>query len=204
MEVRALSLLFMKYVCLIPRFSVSLRDALHTLSMIQSDDISRTAKFMSSPLVQSLASSRPVQVSTKFLVLTLFLGFASAPRSNYFTHTNVFFWLTQTYLQHLTNQTVTRNALDDKPNAILEVCSHASMSSYKMHTLYLFIDRASSICTSAGVQQRIVIISTRRAYSRTTRCIPVVSVRREAGVDPSCACAHLCFLGFRQIDVFRF
>ncbi|KIM38718.1 hypothetical protein M413DRAFT_75699 [Hebeloma cylindrosporum] len=55
--------------------------------LMESDDISRTAKFMSSPLVQSLASSRPVQ----------------------------------TYLRHLTNQTVARNTLDDKPNVILEI-----------------------------------------------------------------------------------
>ena len=89
--------------------------------MIQSDDISRTAKFMSSPLVQSLASSRPVQVSTIFLV-----PYLSLP---HFTHSDDFFWLAQTYLQRLTNQTVTRTALDDKPNVILEVCSHASVPS---------------------------------------------------------------------------
>jgi len=123
MEVRALSLLFMNHMShplvlhFFPRYPPH--------PMIQSDDISRTAKFMSSPLVQSLASSRPVQVSTIFR--TLFFGVCLCPILP--TPTTFFFWLAQTYLQRLTNQTVTRTALDDKPNVILEVCSHASVPS---------------------------------------------------------------------------
>ena len=75
MEVRALSLLFMNHMShplvlhFFPRYPPH--------PMIQSDDISRTAKFMSSPLVQSLASSRPVQVSTIFR--TLFFGVCLCP-----------------------------------------------------------------------------------------------------------------------------
>jgi hypothetical protein len=129
MEVRALSFLFMNHVS---SFGFSFLFGTPSIPylfdpMIQSDDISRTAKFMSSPLVQSLASSRPVQVSTIFLVRTLFFGVCFYPILP--TPTAFLFWLTQTYLQRLTNQTVTRNTLDDKPNVILEVCSHASMPS---------------------------------------------------------------------------
>ena len=129
MEVRALSLLFMNHVSSFGSPFLSAIPSIPYLfdSIIQSDDISRTAKFMSSPLVQSLASSRPVQVSTIFLVLALFFGVCFYPILP--TPTAFLFWFTQTYLQRLTNQTVTRTALDDKPNVILEVCSHASVPS---------------------------------------------------------------------------
>ena len=68
------------------------------------------------------------------------------------------------------------------------------------HTL--FIDCASSIRTFARVQQRIVIIPARRAYTRTACCVPVISFRREAGVDPSRTFTHLSSLTFPEFTIF--
>jgi len=189
-----LSLLFMSHVSSFGSPFISAIPSIPYLldPIIQSDDISRTAKFMSSPLVQSLASSRPVQVSTIFLVLTPFLGVCFCPILP--TPTAFFFGSPR----HICN------ALQIKPSHATPSMISQMLSLRYVHmpqcrhiiTHTLFIDRTSSIRTSAGVQQCIIIIAARRAYSRTACCLPVVSFRREAGVDPSRTFAHLFFPSF--------
>ncbi|PPR02143.1 hypothetical protein CVT24_011393 [Panaeolus cyanescens] len=83
--------------------------------LMESSDISRTAKFMSSPLVRTLASSRPVRVSLSF-------HSAYASKSASGAGARLFRLTPSAYLQHLTNQTVTnsKGGVDDD-SAILEI-----------------------------------------------------------------------------------
>jgi len=152
--------------CLTPLLLHSVHHHLTKLR-IQSDDISRTAKFMSSPLVQSLASSRPVQVKPILLVPVLLRI------CHLFAHKSPlpFRYIYNALQTKLSCTTLTKI----RRILFLRYIDIRTTRHYRHTTTHiLIIDRASSICTSAGVQQCIILVAARRAYPRTGCCIPVV------------------------------